>query len=127
MINFALTMEEKIMAMAMVRTLGFSKAVAIMSKHKRHPIVNVRAVMDKIESTHYLISDGYIVKEDNGTVQYVQFNQSYQPIIITLDYFEKCKEARQNDLMEALDFLRCGHLVRPNKPAPIPRRIPKYE
>ena len=127
MFNFSFTASEKIMVMATVRALGFTKSVPVVAAHKKHPIVMVREAMNELESSHYLLSEGYVVKDKSGTVQYVELRAQMQPTIITLDYFEKCKPARQDELAEALDFLRCGHLVRPMKPKPLPRKLCRYE
>jgi len=76
------TFDDKVIALAMVRTLGFSRAVAVLARSRRVPAVTMREMIHELESKHYLLDDG-VVEVTAGTLQYVEFNQSSQPIQLT--------------------------------------------
>lgn len=118
-----LTFEEKIMGLALINSVGLSRAVAVVSRHKKSPSTNMREELDQIASTHYLLDDGFVQKTDTGVIQYVEFSCPQQPIVLTKEYFDRCKQHRQDNILEALAVLNATSLLRTFKPAPILKKV----
>lgn len=118
-----LTFEEKIMALSLIESVGLSRAVSVVSRHKKFPAVNTREELDKIASTHYLLDDGFIEKTDTGVIQYVEFSCPQQPTALTKEYFDRCKQPKQESILEGLAVLNMVPLLRKFKPAPIVKKV----
>lgn len=119
-----LSFEEKIMVLALIRSLNLSRAVAIVAKMKRLPSPTVREELDKLDSTHYLLDDGFVEKSHTGIVQYVEFYCPQQPNAVTKEFFDSCDKKKQEALLEALSAMRCRHLIdRSFRPAPITKKV----
>jgi hypothetical protein len=119
-----LSFEEKIMALATIRALGLSGAVCVVAKLKKYPPPAIREELDQLDSTHYLLDNGFVQKTNTGVVQYVEFGCPQQPHVITKEFFERCKATKQAALLEALMVLGCTERIgRSHKPSPIVKKV----
>jgi hypothetical protein len=118
-----LSFEEKIMALGLIRAVGLSRAVAVVARHKKLPSPTIREELDQIDSTHYLLDEGFVEKTGTGIIQYVQFSCPQQPSALTKEYFDRCKKPKQDMFLEALAVLNVTSLLRNLRPAPIVKKV----
>lgn len=121
-----LTFDEKVMALAAIRVLNFSKAVILMARFKHVPAATMRDLMHTIDSMNYLLDDGVVEVTDAGVLQFVELSCPQQPKMLSKEYFESCKVEKQEAFHEAFAQLKCLGLLRSFKPYVVVRKEPVY-
>lgn len=116
-----LTYDDKVAALALIRAIGFSKAVHIFSRSKRVPAPTMRETLDELHKTHYLLDDGFVEVTFAGVLQYVEFGTPTMPQTLSQEYFDTCKLPKQEAFNEALSCLGAG--LRKFKPYVITKKV----
>lgn len=116
-----LTYDDKVAALALIRSLGLSRAVHIFARTKRIPSPTMRETLDELERTHYLLDDGMVEVTFAGVLQYVEFGTPTMPQPLTQEYFDTCKLPKQEAFNEALAVLGAG--LRKFKPYVITKKV----
>jgi hypothetical protein len=119
--------DDKVMALALIRSTNLSKAVMVLARAKRVPAVTMREELCDLEKSSYLVDDGVVEITSAGTLQYVELHSPGSPIILTQEWFASCKTARQEAIVEALAILGAGGKLRSLKPYVVTKKVKAYE
>lgn len=97
--------EEKVMALSSIKAIGFPQTVNVFSRLKKSPPVTTRGVLQKLETSHFLIKDGLVELTDSGVLLFVHINCPHQPTTLTKEYYQSCNQEQQEEFAKALTHL----------------------
>ena len=111
-----LSFEDKVMFLATINSISFTRAVGFLANIKRKPVVIMREALDNLARTHYLLGDGIVEITTAGVLQFVELICPQQPKPLTKEYFESCPTTKQEAMQEAFAVLKCSGMLRNFKP-----------
>lgn len=120
-----LSFEDKVICLSTIRQMGMAVATNLLSNIKRTPAVRLREQLNDLDTRHYLLEDGFVEKTSLNTIQYVQCRCPGQPTTLTVEYLKGLKASKQDELAEALIFLRAENLIHSFRPGAIAPRKTK--
>jgi len=118
--------DDKVIALSLLRNIGLTKTVSILSRVKKVSPPNMRDMLDNLQKTHFLVDEGLVEITSAGVLQFVKLNFPQQPQPLTKEYFEKLPVNTQEELQEAFAVLRCNSMLRSFKPYPVIRKSVTY-